>query len=808
MDFVGLGNDCEHLSVALLELSNFPILVTDARARDNPIVFVNRAFEQVTGYSATDVIGRNCRLLQGDDREQSGRVVLADAIRAGTPCETLLRNYKKDGQLFWNRIYMFPVTDNQGDISHFVGIQHNVTAETMLLEALKEKQAFIDTSSDLYLKVAADLTIVQVSGACEAISGWTAADLVGKNATMLIPAERVEAARNMFRALLSKDQPSRFHAEYSSKTGGRITIEWSATRTESRDHVLLVGRNVTAKRQAQRDAARANAQVVSILNSITEGCFSLDREWRCTYMNAKAGEWLNRRPEDLIGKHMWDEFPDAVGGLFYETYHQVMRTQQFGQCESYYAPVSRWLEARAYPSEEGLTVFFLDISERKAHEATLMHNATHDTLTGLPNRKACLETLTQRLHANGATGEGVAAIFVDLDHFKEINDAFGHAAGDEVLAQIGRRLLCFSSETCYPARISGDEFVIIVSGDNEAHIKSLALQILDSIAVPISLKGRDITIGASIGVAFARGDTTSADDLINQADTAMYVSKSKGRHSLTVFNGDVSTWNLRRHRLRQDMLQALQDGQFVLHYQPQVSLRGNQVVGAEALIRWQHPEFGLLSPAAFIEIAEESPLIIEMGAWVFDEACRQLRQWQDLGHTLKMSINVSARQLASRDMPEMMAQAVKRHGISAHCVKLEVTESMLQQDFDATFQVLAGLKQKGFRIALDDFGTGYSNLSYISRLPVTAIKIDRSFVTGLTADKSALPLIKGIVALAKSLDLTVICEGIETAEQLALLQSTQCDSIQGYLISRPLPAEAFRAGFLETPFPPDKERDQ
>jgi EAL domain-containing protein (putative c-di-GMP-specific phosphodiesterase class I) len=186
-----------------------------------------------------------------------------------------------------------------------------------------------------------------------------------------------------------------------------------------------------------------------------------------------------------------------------------------------------------------------------------------------------------------------------------------------------------------------------------------------------------------------------------------------------------------------------------------------------------------------------------MGAWVFNEACRQLREWQDLGCSLKMSINVSPRQLASRDLPEMMAQAIMRHGVNAHCVKLEVTESMLAQDFDAMSQVLAGLKQKGFRIALDDFGTGYSNLSYISRLPVTAIKIDRSFVTGLTADRTALPLIKGIVALAKSLDLTVICEGIETAEQRALLETTQCDSIQGYLISRPLPAVDFSRCFLK-----------
>lgn len=798
MDLLGIDGDREHFLSAMLNFSSSPILVTNARALDNPIVFVNPAFETMTGYHAREVIGRNCRFLQHGDRQQPGRTVIANAIRRGESCDVVLRNYRKNGQMFWVRIHMFPVTAAHGEITHFVGIQHDVTAETELVRALKEKQVFIDTSPDVYLKVAVDMTIVQVNGACKAISGWSADDLVGKNVAILIQPEQIAEAQARFRTLLSADQPARLQAEYLSKDGRRLVMEWSAVYIEAGEGILLVGRDVTARQDAEQEADRALSQVASILNSITEGCFSLDRDWRCTYMNAKAGEWLNRSPDEVVGKNLWDEFPQAVGGVFYITYHEAMRTQQYGQCEAFYPPVGRWLEARAYPSEDGLTIFFLDISERKEYEMALVYAATHDALTDLPNRKACLEALDKKLCEGSATGENVAAIFIDLDRFKEINDAFGHAAGDEVLKQIGRRLIRFSSETCFPARMSGDEFVIIVSRDDEPHLRNRAQQILDSIAEPVIVKGREITIGASIGIALARGGETTADDLINQADTAMYLSKANGRHSFTVFNGDVNNWNLRRHRLRQDMLQALRNSEFLLHYQPQVDLVEKRVSGVEALIRWQHAEFGLLSPVAFLELAEESPLIIEMGAWVFNEACRQLREWQDHGHSLKMSINVSARQLANRDMPEMMAQVIERHGIAAHCVKLEVTESMLAQDMDATSQVLAGLKQKGFRIALDDFGTGYSNLSYISRLPVTAIKIDRSFVTGLTADKSALRLIRGIVALAKSLDLTVICEGIETAEQRVMLEATQCDSIQGYLISKPLPPDVLYSRFLQT----------
>lgn len=798
MNFKGIGEDSGRFFRAMLHLSSSPILITNARVPDNPIVFVNPAFEHVTGYCADEVVGRNCRFLQNNDREQSGRAVVADAIRTGTPCEALFRNYRKNGQLFYTRLYMFPVNGEDGDITHFVGIQHDVTAETELVHALQEKQVFIDTSAEVYLKIAPDLTIVQADGARETTSGWSAADLIGKDAALLVPQERMSEARDRFLALLEQTQPSQFKAEYASKEGGPVIIEWSATRTETMNFVLLVGRDVTASRAAEREIARANARIASILNSITEGCLALDREWNCTYLNAQAGEWLNRQPEDVVGKNIWDEFPEAVGGIFYETYHRSMRTQQYGHCEAFYAPVGRWLEARAYPSQDGLTVFFLDISERKAHELALLYSATHDALTGLPNRSACHETLTRWLRVNGAAGEDVAAIFIDLDRFKEINDAFGHAAGDEVIEKIGRRLLKFSSESCFPARISGDEFVVIVSGSDESHVKNLAAQLLDCIAAPLSLKGRDITIGASIGIGLAAGGMSTADELLNQADTAMYLSKANGRHSFTVYSGDVNNWNLRRHRLRQDMLQAIDNGEFVLHYQPQVDLLDNQVNGAEALVRWQHPEFGLLMPSAFLEIAEESPLIIELGAWVFNEACRQLRQWEDLGSSLKMSINVSARQLSSRDLPEMMAQTIKHHGVSADSIKLEVTESMLAQDLEATSLVLAGLKQKGFRIALDDFGTGYSNLAYISRLPVTAIKIDRSFVVGLEADEAARPLITGIVALAKSLKLNVICEGIETEAQRKILEATQCDSIQGYLTGKPLSADAFYSSFLES----------
>lgn len=790
------NGEAERFFQAILELSNSSIVIADARADDAPIVFVNRAFERLTGYREEEVVGKNCRFLQNDDHDQPGCIALREALRTGDSCEVIIRNYTKAGRLFWVKVDMFPVHDEDNTITHFISLQHDVSAEVESLRMLKEQRALIDTSPEIYMRISSDLTILDVNESCKTMSGWSTEELIGKNAANFLPASCLDAAKMKVEALVNQGKSSRCIAEYLTKTGQPLVLEWSAVVSEYHTHVLLVGRDITAKQAAERDATRANAHVLAILSSIAEGCLTLDRDWTCKYMNEKAGQWLNKKPEEVIGRNIWHVFPESVGGPFYETYNEAMGKHQFAQCEAFCDPVGKWLEARAYPSDQGITVFFLDISERKAHELALVYSATHDALTGLPNRNSCLEILDTRLNARAVSGESLAVLFIDLDRFKEINDAFGHAAGDHVLTQIGKRLSCFASESCFPSRISGDEFVMIVCCATENHIKALASKVLDSVATPIQVEGRVVTIGASIGISMACSGLMTADDLLTQADTAMYLSKSNGRHTFTFFNTEVDQWNLRRHQLRQHMLQAMHEGQFILHYQPQVSLVDNQVVGAEALIRWQHPEFGMLSPAVFIEIAEESPLIIELGAWVFNEACRQLMSWQHLGHFLQISINVSARQLSNRDMPEMMTQGVLRHSISPNQIKLEVTESMLAQDFDAATEVLDSLKRKGFRIALDDFGAGYSNLSYISRLPVTEIKIDRSFVTGLTIDKSALSLIKGIVALAKSLDLTVICEGIETVEQRELLKDTQCDTIQGYLIGKPVSPADFYERFL------------
>jgi EAL domain-containing protein (putative c-di-GMP-specific phosphodiesterase class I) len=276
----------------------------------------------------------------------------------------------------------------------------------------------------------------------------------------------------------------------------------------------------------------------------------------------------------------------------------------------------------------------------------------------------------------------------------------------------------------------------------------------------------------------------------------MYWAKDSGRHAISLFSSDIDRWSAQRLKLRHAIRPAIAQQQIVLHYQPQFRLKDNTVVGAEALVRWQHPELGLLSPAAFLEIAEASSVINELGAWICDQACRDLAGWNRLGRTLIMSINVSARQLGNPDLPEMIASCAKKHGVDPGFIKIEVTESMLSQDFLIAEAVLIKLREYGFHIALDDFGTGYSNFTYLNRFPVTTLKIDRSFVQPIAQQPSALTMLNGIIGFAKSLNLTVICEGVETQAQCDALKTTDCDQIQGYLTGKPVPVDEFIRLFL------------
>jgi diguanylate cyclase (GGDEF)-like protein/PAS domain S-box-containing protein len=436
-----------------------------------------------------------------------------------------------------------------------------------------------------------------------------------------------------------------------------------------------------------------------------------------------------------------------------------------------------------------------DIRERRAAEARIRFLAQHDPLTGLPNRTQFQEAMGRQLALSKRYGMPLAVMCIDLDRFKHINDTLGHAAGDAVLKQVAERLRRCVRETDVVARTGGDEFVLLqVAAAQPESSATLAARVIATISEPYDLNGSRMTIGASVGIAVCPGDGDAPDVLLRYADVALYRAKSNGRGNFCFFQAGMDAPLRERRDLEQDMIRANAAGAFQLAFQPLFpGDRPDQTVGFEALLRWHHPERGTVAPDQFIPLAEETGLIVPLGAWVLEEACREAASWP---RPYLVAVNVSPRQFTGADFPALVGDVLQRTGLAAERLEIEITETLLIKDGDAAVDTLRRLKQLGVRIALDDFGTGYSSLSYLQRFPFDTVKIDQSFVRTLTTSENARAIIGAILAMAHQLRLKVTAEGVETNEQLAFLQAHHCDRIQGYLLSRPVPRELLQDYFL------------
>jgi len=442
-----------------------------------------------------------------------------------------------------------------------------------------------------------------------------------------------------------------------------------------------------------------------------------------------------------------------------------------------------------------------DISARKQSEEKIRFLAYYDSLTGLPNRQLFTKYMGQAFFAAKRANSQVALLYIGVDRFKRINDTLGHGAGDELLKKIAVRLsdsirssdafgkLVVSSEPNLPlSRLTGDEFSILLTGlSEEDSIARAASRILEILRKPIFVYGQEINVSCSIGISAFPGDSEDVETLLKNADVAMSYAKQSGGNTFTFFAQDMNDRAIERLNLEIDLKKALERDEFILFYQPQIDLHSGKIAGVEALIRWQHPERGLIPPLKFISIAEESGLIIPMGAWVLNEACRQACEWQQAGMVpIRIAVNISSHQFRHGGLVRMVKQALDDSGLSPSMLELEVTESSIMQDIDTTITTLNQLKELGVSLSVDDFGTGYSSMNYLKRFPLDTLKIDRSFIMDITTDPNDVAIIIAIIALAGSLGLKTIAEGVETQEQLQFLRQHLCNEIQGFFISKPL----------------------
>ncbi len=551
--------------------------------------------------------------------------------------------------------------------------------------------------------------------------------------------------------------------------------------------------DITEAKQADSYGRLLANRLTTTFESITDAVVMLDREWCFTFINGTAERLLHCRREDVIGMNIWQRFPEAVDGTYYQQYHRAMRDNCSVAFVEHYAPLDLWTEIRAYPSEEGLAIYFLDVSERKAAEARIHALAYYDKLTGLPNRELLVADLDRAIAANHANGTYRALLIIDLDSFKTINDTRGHDKGDLLLQMVARRVRAAMGAGDVVARFGGDEFVILL--DDLGTERALAQyragvaadQLLDCFAAGFDIAGIDQYSTASIGVTLFDGEAVSPEDLLQRADLAMYQAKSAGRNAYALYEPELQARLLDRVALEADLRQGLSSGHFLLHYQPLAEVDG-RMTGVEALVRWNHPSRGLVPPNDFIAPAEESGLILPLGQWVMRTACELLARWaHDAASAhLTMAVNVSAHQLHSPDFVAQVLGVLAATGAPAERLKLELTESLLVNDVEGTIAKMDKLKRAGVRFSLDDFGTGYSSLSYLHRLPLSQLKIDKSFVRDALGGQQGAAIAHTILALGKALKLTVLAEGVETPEHLAFVTAAGCAEYQGYLYSRPL----------------------
>jgi diguanylate cyclase (GGDEF)-like protein len=434
--------------------------------------------------------------------------------------------------------------------------------------------------------------------------------------------------------------------------------------------------------------------------------------------------------------------------------------------------------------------------------AQLEHAATHDALTGLPNRVLLADRLAQATAQSERYSRGFAVMVVDLDRFKSINDSLGHIAGDDLLKEMAKRLSQQLRKADTLARLGGDEFVLVlneISGPRDA--ETVASKVLAAMAQPVTLSGLEVQISASIGISVFPEDGVDAETLLQHADAAMYHAKKNGRNAFQFFAPVMNAFARERLEIESGLRRALvQGGEFELHYQPKVEVSSGRIDSAEALIRWRHPKRGLTAPSGFIPIAEETGLIVPIGEWVLFEACRQARAWQSGGmQPLRIAVNLSAQQFKQKSLVTTVREALAAAGLDPGYLELELTESAVMHDAESSIQVLRQLSDLGVRISVDDFGTGYSSLSYLRRLPLDKLKIDRSFIREVAASRDDAEIVRAIVSLAHSLHLKVIAEGVETAEQLTFLRGLGCDQYQGFHCSPPVPADEFEHFMRTTP---------
>jgi len=785
---------------ALVQNSNDTITLIDptgAILYDSPGVY------ELLGVSPEQRLG--CELFQWvqPDDLAAERKLHEELLRApGTRLRTQLRLRHADGGWRWCDSWATNLLGEPGvgalvisfrDITELKGV------ETALRESEERYRKLIEDASDIIFTIdlAGNFTSVNTMG--ERISGYGRQELLGMNLRQIAAPESLAAIRHTMEARLAGESSAALEAELVTRDGQRVAMEVSG-RLQSRNGlpvgILAIARDISQRKRVERlehnrrevlEMVAQNQPLDAVLRRVektiehyypgavaridlTDGAAAA--ECGLARTGAAAGDYQGYLAVPIRGGD-----GQVLGNL------QIFRPEPWQATES---------EQVLLDSKAKLAAIAL---EHRALTNRLSYQAQHDPLTGLPNRALLDDRLRQAITLARRQAKMVAVLYVDLDRFKFINDTLGHHVGDLLLQETAKRLEAAVRESDTLARPGGDEFVAVLSGIETVHDAEIVEErIIETMRDPFQIRGHELFTSASVGLSLFPEDGEDAGTLQKHADVAMYEAKSLGRNRYQRFAREMNSASGERLEIENQLHWALERGELQLHYQPQFQLPSRRLGGVEALLRWNHPKWGLVLPGRFVPVAEESGLIVPISLWVLREACRQHQMWRRAGYPpVKIAVNVSATQFARTNLAEKVAEVLAAHEMEARYLELELTEGVLMRDAADSARQIAELRALGVRISIDDFGTGYSSLSYLQRLPIDDLKIDRCFVRGIDRAASTQPLVQAIVGLAHGLNLTATAEGVETEDELAIVQALGCDQVQGYLLGRPVPADRWES---------------